>query len=347
MSSIDSLTAAALALGFFYGVTGQLSGFCLLSGLRRWWQARDAGMAAAFALAAAVAIIGTAMLSITGLVDPGASIYRSKSLSLPVILVGGLLFGYGMALANGCGARALVLLGRGNLRSFVVLTALVLGAQMTLKGVLAPWRQAAQQAWPTPVGGTSVAHWLGGFGLSPEMATAVAAIGIAVLLVAVTLFRVPLAPNRVPLIGGFVIGLLIVAGWFISGVIGKDDFEPAPIASLSFVAPVADAVLGLMLSTGGVARGIGIPVVAAVPIGAFVAAALTGGLQWEVFATPTRMLRAIAGGLLMGVGGVMALGCSIGQGLSGVSTLALASFVAIAAIIAGARLGLIGHLQRV
>ena len=340
----DPLTLGAFALGIAFGMTGQLSGFCLLSGLRRRWLEGNSGMIAAYAVAIAVAVSGLAALTVAGVVDSAESIYRGQNLSLPVIAVGGALFGYGMVLANGCGARALVLLGRGNLRSFVVLACLVFGAQIAMKGVLAPARLAAQQASAGPSGGASLADWLAGLLPNPALATAMTAALLA-LVCLVFAWRVASRRDWKTIAGGAIVGALIVAGWVVTGVLGADDFEPAPLASLSFVAPTADTAFALMLSTGGISRGIAVPLVIGVPIGAFLAAAWRGRLAFEAFTAPRRMLYSMAGGLLMGIGGVMALGCTIGQGLTGMSTLAVGSMLALAAIVAGAWLGLVGPLR--
>src|SRR5580692_8565526 len=140
-----------LLIGLAYGVVGLLSGFCLLSSLRGWWAAGDSRLIRTFALALAVAVMATQWLAAYGAVDLSKSVYLQPSFSIPSMFVGGLLFGYGMVLANGCGSRALVLLGRGNLRSFVVVIVLGISAQMTLRGLIAPARVVLLQASQTTV----------------------------------------------------------------------------------------------------------------------------------------------------------------------------------------------------
>ena len=133
---------AGLLIGIVFGAVGLLSGFCSLSGLRSWWIERDGRMIRTFALAMAVAIVATQSLAAFGLVDLGKSLYLQPSFSPALILFGGLLFGYGMVLANGCASRAVVLLGQGNLRSLMVVVIIAVTAQMTLKGLIAPARLA-------------------------------------------------------------------------------------------------------------------------------------------------------------------------------------------------------------
>src|ERR1700733_10722479 len=137
---------AGLVIGLVYGAVGLLSGFCLMSSLRGWWAQGDSRLVRSYALALGVAIVATQLLAGGGLVDLTKSIYLQRSFSAPLMFFGGLLFGYGMVLSNGCGSRALVLLGRGNLRSLVVVIVIGIAAQMTLKGLIAPARVVLLQA---------------------------------------------------------------------------------------------------------------------------------------------------------------------------------------------------------
>jgi len=143
---------------------------------------------------------------------------------------------------------------------------------------------------------------------------------------------------------GFAIGILVAAGWFATGYLGADDFNPAPVASLTFIAPIADALQYMMLSTGSTLN-FGIATVGGVLAGSLVTALLTGRFHWEGYHSPRHMLRSAGGAALMGAGGVMAYGCSVGQGVTGLSTLALASFVAVAGIVLGTVAGLRGALR--
>src|SRR2546423_817396 len=136
---------SALAIGLIYGSIGLLSGFCMMSSLRGWWAEGDGRLVRTYALAMGVAIAASQILAAAGLIDLGKSIYLQQTFSAPVMFFGGLLFGYGMVLSNGCGSRALVLLGRGNLRSLVVVIVLGIFAEMTLKGLIAPGRIALGQ----------------------------------------------------------------------------------------------------------------------------------------------------------------------------------------------------------
>src|ERR1700682_3794080 len=142
----DISVSAGFAIGLAFGVVGLLSDFCLMSSLRDWWTADDARKIRSYALALAVAIFGAQLLAGTGMVDIAKSLYLQPSFSAPLLFAGGLLFGFGMVLANGCPSRSLVLLGKGNLRSLVVIAIIGIAAQMTLKGLLAPARLAVLQS---------------------------------------------------------------------------------------------------------------------------------------------------------------------------------------------------------
>jgi hypothetical protein len=260
------------------------------------------------------------------------------------MFAGGLLFGYGMVLSNGCGSRALVLLGRGNLRSFVVVIVLGISAEITLKGLVAPARIALLQMSQATPKVISFPALLSMLGLSETFARMLAASVIAGALIIFAFAHTPFQRAWGQIAAGIAVGLLVAAGWFATGYLGADDFNPAAVTSLTFIAPIADAVQYAMLSTG-LSLNFGITMVAGVFAGSLLTALLTGRFHWEGFHSPRHMLRSIGGAALMGAGGAMAYGCSIGQGLTGLSTLALASFVAVGGILLGTAAGLRGVLR--
>lgn len=335
------VTAAGLLIGLAYGMVGLLSGFCLLSSLRGWWAEGDSRLIRTFALALAVALVATQLLAGLGGVDLSKSVYLQPSFSAPLMFAGGMLFGYGMVLANGCGSRAMVLLGRGNLRSFVVVIVLGISAQMTLRGLIAPARIALFQASTTKPTYLSLPDWLRAFGLGEIPARMIVAVLISAVLLVFAFAHPPFRRAGGQIVAGLAVGSLVAAGWFATGYLGADEFNPAAVTSLTFIAPVADTVQYVMLSTG-LTLNFGIAMVAGVFVGSLLAALVTRRFHLEGFISPRHMLRSMAGAALMGSGGAMALGCSIGQGLTGISTLALSSFVAVAGILLGTAAGLRG-----
>lgn len=334
----------ALAMGLVFGVAGQRSGFCLMSGMRDYLVEHDGRKLRAFAVATVVALLGTQALAAAGLIALEQSIYLQPSFSWLLLPLGGFLFGYGMVLANGCGARALVLLGTGNLRSLLVLLCLAISAFATLRGVLAPLRIVLADAtafgpgWATP----TLPGGLAALGLGPTLAGAAGVLLLTGPLLYFALRDRALRTSPRHWLWGAVIGALVPVGWFVTGYLGADPFEPARLVSLTFVAPIGDTVQYLMIATG-MRADFGILVVAGVPAGALAAAVATGGFRWVGFESAQHMLRSIAGAVLMGIGGALALGCSIGQGITGLSTLALGSLLAAAGICSGAALGLRGR----
>ncbi|MCA1397343.1 YeeE/YedE family protein [Bradyrhizobium sp. BRP56] len=335
---------AALTIGLIYGSVGLLSGFCMMSGLRGWWAEGDGRLARTYALAMGVAIAASQLLAAAGLVDLGKSIYLQPSFSAPVMFLGGLLFGYGMVLSNGCGSRALVLLGRGNLRSFVVVIVLGIFAEMTLKGLIAPLRIAMVQASQATVSANSVPALLAGIGLGTVPARMVAASVLAAVLIIFAFAHAPFRKSPGQIAAGLIVGLLVAGGWYATGYLGADDFNPVPVTSLTFIAPIADALQYVMLSTGSTLN-FGIVTVFGVFAGSLITAIATGRFQLEGYRSPQHMLRSASGAALMGAGGVMAFGCSVGQGLTGLSTLSLSSLIAIAGIMLGTGAGLRGSLR--
>jgi uncharacterized membrane protein YedE/YeeE len=344
MFAANIAVISGLVIGLIYGAVGLLSGFCMMSSLRGWWGEGDGRLVRTYALAMGVAIAATQLLAAGGTVDLGKSIYLQSTFSAPLMFFGGLLFGYGMVLSNGCGSRALVLLGRGNLRSFVVVIVLGIVAQMTLKGLIAPVRIAMLQVSQTTATLTSVPALLSAVGVGEIPARMLATSVLSAALIIFAFAHLPFRRSPGQIAAGVVVGILIAAGWFATGYLGADDFNPAPVTSLTFIAPIADALQYVMLSTGSTLN-FGIATVGGVFAGSLITALTTGRFHWEGYQSPHHMLRSAGGAALMGAGGVMAFGCSIGQGLTGLSTLALASFVAVAGILVGTAAGLRGALR--
>jgi uncharacterized protein len=343
-SGANVVVFAGLLIGLAYGVVGLLSGFCLMSGLRGWWVKGDDRLIRTYALALGVAVLTTQCLAAFGAVDLGKSVYLLPTFSAPLMFFGGVLFGYGMVLANGCGSRALVLLGRGNLRSFVVVIVLGIAAQMTIRGLIAPARVSLLQASQSKPAFLSLPTLLASYDSSEVFARIIVASLLAATLILFAFAHAPFRRAAGQIVAGIAVGLLVSAGWVATGYLGADDFNPAAVTSLTFIAPIADAVQYAMLSTG-LTLNFGITMVAGVFAGSLVTSLVTGRFRLEGYNSPRHMLRSITGAALMGSGGAMALGCSIGQGLTGISTLALASFVAAAGILSGSAFGLRGPLR--
>ena len=303
-------------------------------------------------LAIAVAIAGTGVLVAAGLIDTAKTIYTVPQVRWFSCLAGGFLFGFGMTLASGCGSKTLIRAGAGNLKSVVVMLVLGISAYMTLKGLFAVWRVNAFDPWRFDVGAfgavTSDLPALAvAFG-APVAAKLALPFVLAAALGVFVLKDREFRASKEMIVGGIVIGLVIVGGWYVSGHVGYVAEDPATLEekfvasnsgrmeSFSFVAPVAYTLELLMLwSDASRIVTFGIAGVLGMLAGSAAYALASRTFRWEGFGSVEDVGNHIVGGLLMGFGGVTALGCTIGQGITGVSTLAVGSFLALAAIIAG------------
>jgi uncharacterized membrane protein YedE/YeeE len=330
--------------GLVFGATAQRTNFCTMGSISDLVLMGDGRRFRAWVLAIAVAIIGTHALHFSGAIDINKSIYLTSNLGWLGAIVGGAMFGFGMTLAGGCGSKTLVRLGAGNLKSLVVTIVLAIVAYMTLRGLLALVRVQIESAANIDLktrglGNQNIGELAGAlFGLSAGAARAAAAVIIAAAFLVFCFKDVAFRRSAANIAAGLIIGLTVPAGWIVTGVLAASEFDPVPLASITFVAPVAESLQYLMTFTGATMN-FGIAVVGGVIAGSFLMAAATGTFRIESFADRGDMVRHLSGGALMGAGGVLALGCTIGQGITGMSTLALGSVLAWLSIIAGGYLG--------
>ncbi|EPZ17255.1 hypothetical protein M622_00375 [Thauera terpenica 58Eu] len=351
--SASTIAWLAFAVGAVFGLVANRTSFCTMGAVSDIVAMGDWNRMRMWAMAIAVAILGTSALQLLGLLEVSKSIYTSSKLLWLSHLVGGLSFGIGMTLASGCGSKTLIRIGGGNLKSLVVFAFLGISAYMTLRGLFAVWRVRFLDSVATDLPHSQdLPAFLTASGLPPSTALMLgAAIIGGGLLLWVLLKRD--AWRADVLLGGALIGATVAAAWYVSGHVGyvaehPETLEEAFIAtnsgraeSLTFVAPFAYTLELLMLwsdtsriVTFGIASALG------VIAGAAVHAVLSRSFRIEGFRDSGDLVRHMAGGILMGFGGVTALGCSIGQGITGLSTLALGSIITTAAIIVGAALTL-------
>ena len=342
-----------LLLGIIFGAVANKTNFCTMGAISDVVNMEHWGRMRMWLLAMTVALVGTSLLHYLDWVDLGKTIYLRPSLPWLSLLLGGTLFGIGMTLAGGCVNKNLVRVGGGNLRSLVVLIIVAISAYMTLKGLFGQWRATfldpvrldlstlglPSQALPAVVSKLT--------GLSAKTAllasAGVLALGLLLFIFKDRRFR----SNLTQVLGALVLGLLVVAGWYLTGHIGygenPDTLETVYFAtntrtleSLSFVAPTAYSLELLMLWTDQSLKvTFGIATAVGVALGSWLYALTSSNFRWknEGFSSFDDLRVQLLGAVLMGFGGVTALGCTIGQGLSGVSTLALGSFLALIGII--------------
>jgi uncharacterized membrane protein YedE/YeeE len=347
-----AVTWGAFVLAFVFGFVGAKTSFCAMGAVSDVVNMGDWNRMRMWLLAIAVAILGTSALALAGQIDLAKALYTTPNFTWLSYILGGLLFGAGMTLASGCGSKTLIRIGGGNLKSLVVFLVLGITAYMTLKGILGIFRVGVLEPASIALSsGQDLPSLMArAFGADKRAVLAILAPVIAGALL-VFAFREREFRKFDNILGGVVIGLVVVAGWYLSGHIGHLAEDPQTLEerfiatnsgrmeSFSFVSPLAYFLELLMLwsDTSRVAT-FGIAGVLGMVAGSFIYALVTRSFRLESFRDSEDMLNHLAGGMLMGFGGVVALGCTIGQGLSGVSTLALGSFITMFAIIAGAAL---------
>jgi uncharacterized membrane protein YedE/YeeE len=340
-SPVYKVSALAFFIGIVFGAVVNKTNFCTMGAVSDWVNMGDKNRLRAWFLAIGVAMVVSQAMQAFGLFELNQAIYLTTNFGWLGYLLGGFLFGIGMTLASGCGQRTLVRVGGGNLKSLVVMLFLGLTAYMTVRGLLALVRVNAIEVTNIKLGtedqgiGTLVASAAG-----LENTVAVSWIVAAVLgggLIAYALSSAAFRHSFNDMLAGIVIGLIIPAGWYVTGVIGFDDFEPVRFESYTFVAPTGESLQYLMTFTGSTIN-FGISAVFGVILGSFIYAALARKFRFEYFTRLDDMVRHILGGMLMGFGGVLALGCTIGQGITGMSTLALGSLMALVSIVFGSAL---------
>ncbi|GJE79403.1 hypothetical protein CJNNKLLH_0729 [Methylorubrum thiocyanatum] len=332
--------AFGLALGALLGLVARRGRFCTLGAVEDAVYARDLRRARAWMLAAGVAILGVHLLEAFAGLDLARSLYAGSRLEWGGLIVGGVMFGFGMALVGTCGFGALLRLGGGDLRAFLVLLVLGLSASMAIGGLTGLLRAPATEPLSLDLDGAE-AQRLGallGLDRARHGLLGLAVVASVTLIGAALAGRDFRATRRLPF-GALVVGSVIVGGWWVNGILGDDAFEPRTLVSFSFARPVGDTLLYAMLASGTKVD-FGVGSVLGVILGAFAAARGSGEFRWEAPDDAREVGRHVLGAFLMGTGGVTALGCTIGQGLSGLSTLSVGSMLALASILVGARAGL-------
>lgn len=311
----------AVVIGVLFGILGQITKFCF----RRSLIGEDRVAAAGVWLTAlAFAVIGTQAAVAMGWITFADHRFMVSDVPVAAIAVGGLLFGAGMVLTRGCVSRLTILAGSGNLRAALVLVVFAIVAHATLKGLLAPLRVALGSLTVDMGAHVNLAALPGGAWLWAGL------IAVASLAYAMR------SGNRAgSLVMAASIGLLVPLAWVGTGFILYDEFDPIAMESLSFTSPAADSLFWTIASSA-VPASFGVGLLGGVIVGAFIASISFGGFGWQSFDSPAQTGRYMGGAALMGVGGVLAGGCTLGAGLSGVPTLSVAAIVAIVMIAVGA-----------
>lgn len=357
-AALPGLTATVLwatfALTVLFGFVAQRTHFCTMGAVADIANFGDWTRMRQWLLAIGVAIVATSALAATGQIDPAKSLHATPRFPLVGYVVGGLLFGFGMVLAGGCGSKTLVRVGGGSLKALVVFIVLGLTAYITLRGALGVFRVNVIEPLGTRLDTTQDLPTLAAAATGFAKPALQWALGLLIggALIAFALARRDFRRGD-NLLAGFVIGGVIAAIWYVSGHLGHLTEHPETLEetflatnsgrmeSLSFVAPMAHVLDWLMFfSDKSKVLTLGVVAVFGVVTGAAASALLARTFRWEGFGNTEDTANHLVGAVLMGFGGVTAMGCTVGQGLSGVSLLAAGSFIAIGAIIVGALLAL-------
>lgn len=341
---------AAFVLAAAFGAIAQRTHFCTMGAIADIVHMGDWTRMRMWVLAMAVAMLGFNAMVGLGWVEAADSIYAGPRLLWLSHLAGGALFGVGMVLASGCGSKTLVRMGGGSLKAVVVFVVMAVSAYASLRGLFAVWRVQTVDRVALALPSGQDLPSLAAMALDVDVRSSALVLGglVGACLI-VWALRSPLARSPEALVAGLGVGGVVVGVWWVSGVLGHvmehpQTLEEAFLAtqsrrmeSLTFVAPAAFTVDWLILfSDRSKVLTLGIVSTLGVVAGSAAMALATRTFRWEGFAGTEDTANHLAGAVLMGMGGVAAVGCTVGQGLSGVSTLALGSFLALAGLIAGA-----------
>ena len=348
---------SVFAIAFVIGVIGQKTRFCTMGAVSDWVNMGDTGRMRSWVFAMAIALAGVVALEATGTINLAANTfppYRTANFAWLRYLVGGLLFGIGMTLASGCGNRTLVRIGGGNVKSLTVLVAAAICAYLMMwtpvfETAFVPWIQAtsvnlAQYGMPTQEVGSVVA---GMFGMESSRTLNLTVAAVVALAMFGWVFKSrDFRDSFDHVLGGAVVGLAVLAGWYLTGgPMGQAWKESAEMASeipsrvqtqsYTFISPMGDGVRYLTDPTNFSLINFGIAALSGVILGGFLYSIATRGFRLERFLTFKDFGNHVLGGALMGTGGVLAMGCTIGQAITGVSTLAIGSILVFFSIVIG------------
>jgi len=344
LSNIHYVAIWGFFIALVFGFVGNKTHFCTMGAVSDVVNMGAWGRMGSWFLGIGIAIIGVQIFRATGLINLGESMYLSTQFLYLSYILGGFTFGVGMTLAAGCGQRNLVRVGGGNLKSLVVVVVLGVTAYMTLRGLLALLRlnyiykanveltDLGMQSQALSQGVSAVTGISDGTTLQTVLAIVV---GLGFIIFA--LRRQEFRTSFDNVLAGLAVGGCVLAAWFVTGYLGQDDFDPVSPQGLTFVGPTGNTISYLMTFTGAQIN-FGIAVTFGMILGSFIYAIISGTFRIETFSNQSEMVGHLIGAVLMGFGGVLSFGCTIGQGVTGMSTLAIGSMMTLVMIVFGSAL---------
>ncbi|KQI67422.1 YeeE/YedE family protein [Loktanella sp. 3ANDIMAR09] len=335
LGEANAAAVVGLLGGLVLGLAARIGRFCTLGAIEDYLYSSDDRRLRMWGLAIGTAIIGAHLAMANGSLIGTDTAYLGQAWNPIATILGGLMFGYGMALSGNCGYGALARLGGGDMRSFVIVVVMGLSAYFVMSGPLATarlWMFPINPAGTAPQG---ISQLLEPTGIG--LATSGVLIGAAILVLSLLSRAMLRSPSQI--IWGIVVGLAIVSGWLGTAWIARTGFAATSLQTHTFAAPIGETLLWGMTASG-TALSFSVGSVAGVLLGACLGSFSKGHFRWEACEDPRELRRQIFGAALMGPGAVLAVGCSIGQGISAFSLLAFSAPVAFVAIFAGAAIGL-------
>tara|TARA_B100001173_G_scaffold278963_1_gene261424 strand:+ start:103 stop:1302 length:1200 start_codon:yes stop_codon:yes gene_type:complete len=344
-------------LGFILGFVVTKTNFCTMGAVSDWVNIGDLSRFKSWMLAAAIAILGVAILNFLSFFDINDSRipYRNSLLAWPRYIIGGLMFGIGMTYASGCGNKVLIRVGGGNLKSLVVL---IVAGIMAYVMTRTDFYGIIFHSWMNPIS-LDLAQ-IGILDQSlPTIISSIFSINnsadfnliLGIIVSSIMIFMIfksgKFIQNFDNVFSGIIVGLVIVMAWLLTGgVIGQEwieanDFldDPLPsvgMQSFTFINPMGETLIFASNAADSYYLTFGVTALLSVITGAFFYSVLSNNFRIEWFLSKQDFIRHIIGAVLIGVGGVLAMGCTIGQGVTGISTLAIGSFITLIFIILGA-----------
>tara|TARA_Y100000992_G_scaffold82830_2_gene52856 strand:+ start:4832 stop:6031 length:1200 start_codon:yes stop_codon:yes gene_type:complete len=359
-ASVTLLTYISI-LGFILGFVVSKTNFCTMGAVSDWVNIGDLSRFKSWMFAAGIAILGVTILEYTSYINVNDSRipYRNSVFFWPRYILGGLMFGIGMTYASGCGNKVLIRVGGGNIKSIVVLLVAGLMAYLMTR---TDFYGIVFHSWMSPISpdlakigieDQSLSTILSYLFSSENLSNTKLLVGLIIAsIVMLFIFKSgTFIKNTDNLLGGFVVGIVVIIAWFLTGSsLGQEWIEtnnfldtPQPgvgMQSFTFINPMGETIIFLGNAADSFYLTFGVTALISVILGSFVYSITSNSFRVEWFASKQDFVRHILGAVLIGIGGVLSLGCTIGQGVSGVSTLALGSFITLISIILGAAISM-------
>ena len=344
LSNIHIVAIWGFCIALVFGFVGNKTHFCTMGAISDVVNMGARGRMGSWFAGIGIAVLGVQILRSLGFISLGESMYLSTQFLILSYVLGGFIFGIGMTLAAGCGQRNLVRVGGGNLKSLVVVLVLGITAYMTLRGLLALIRinyiyKADIELQDLGMNSQSLSQGVSALTGIPDGTTmqTVLALIVGIGFLAYAIKQEEFRTSFDNILAGLAVGGCVVAAWFATGYIGQDDFDPISPQGLTFIGPTGNTLSYLMTFTGAQIN-FGIAVTFGMIAGSFIYAIISGTFRIETFSNQSEMVGHLIGAVMMGFGGVLSFGCTIGQGVTGISTMAMGSFITLLMIVFGSAL---------